>query len=212
MASVAWSARRSGARGRPPSARIRFLDWLRLAVWATARPRSSDPGNKEALLLHATLKLTGMWPPPTRVYSPNLAERRGYSRKFAVASNPSSLATNASPRPGGTPSAPKRGSYVPFVAPLCIKRLRLVTMQLPENYGPSDRNSIKLRLYGFLRGSLADCQIVPLGKGLIALHTKIIRLGDARLLFREHHDRRGKGNLLARPERKSGVLPGVPGE
>jgi hypothetical protein len=134
------------------------------------------------------------------------------SRKFAVASDPSSLVTNASPRPGGTPSGPKRGNYVPFVAPLCIKLLRLVTMQLPENSGPSDRYSIKLRLYGFLRGSLPGRQKVPLGNSLIASNTKIFRLGDARLLLREHHDRRGKGNLLARPERKGGILPGVPGE
>src|SRR5215208_6722661 len=85
-----------------------------------------------------------------------------------------------------------------FVAPSCSKRLRLVTMQLPENSGPSDRGSIKLSLYGFLRGSLPGCQKVPLGNGSIASNTKIIRLGDARLLPGEHHGRCGKGNLLAR--------------
>jgi hypothetical protein len=133
------------------------------------------------------------------------------SRKFTVASDPASLVTNASPRPSDTPSAPKRGNYVPFVAPLCIKLLRLATAQLPENSGPSDRDSIKLRLYGFVRGSLPGRQKVPLGIGLIVSNTKIFRLADARLLPREHHERRGKGNLLARPERKASILPGVPG-
>jgi hypothetical protein len=99
-----------------------------------------------------------------------------------------------------------------FVALLCIKLLRLVTMQLPENSGPSDRGSIKLSLYGFLRGSLPGCQKVLLGNGLKAFNTKIIRLGDARLVLGEHHDLCGKGNLLARKERKGGILPGVPGE
>jgi hypothetical protein len=92
-------------------------------------------------------------------YSPNYLEKMN-SPKFVVASVPSSLATNAPPRPGGTPSAPKRGSYVPFVAPLCIKLLRLVTMQLPENSGPLERDSIKLRLHGLLRSSLAGYQKV----------------------------------------------------
>jgi hypothetical protein len=85
-------------------------------------------------------------------------------------------------------------------------------MQLPEISGPSYRNLIKLRLYGFLRGSLAGRQKVPLGNSLIASNTKIIRLGDARSFLGEHHDLCGKGNLLARSERKSGVLPGVLGE
>src|ERR671913_1965719 len=128
------------------------------------------------------------------------------SPKFEVASNRPSATRNTPQRHGGTPPAPKRNDYAPFVAPLCIKRLRLVTMQLPENYGPSDRNAIKLRLYGFLRSSLAGCQKVPLVYGLIALSTKIIRLGDARYLLCGHHDRCGKGNLLARRDRKSDVL------
>jgi predicted ATPase/DNA-binding CsgD family transcriptional regulator/Tfp pilus assembly protein PilF len=48
---------------------------------------------------------------------------------------------------------------------------------------------------------------VLLGNSLIALNTKIIRLGDARSLLREHHGLRGKGNLLARSERKRGMHP-----
>jgi hypothetical protein len=54
--------------------------------------------------------------------------------------------------------------------------------------------------------------MVPLGNGSIPSNTKIIRLGDARSLLREHHDRRAKGNLLARSERMGGILPGIPGE
>jgi hypothetical protein len=34
------------------------------------------------------------------------------------------------------PSEPKRSDLVPFVAPLCIKGLRLVTVQLPEKCSP----------------------------------------------------------------------------
>jgi hypothetical protein len=56
----------------------------------------------------------------------------GNSRKFAVASGPSGAAAGTEQRHGGTPSAPKRGGYVPFVAPLCIKGLRLATALLPE--------------------------------------------------------------------------------
>jgi thiol-disulfide isomerase/thioredoxin len=37
-------------------------------------------------------------------------------------------------RHGGPPSASKRGDYVLFVAPFCIKGLQLVTAQLPEKY------------------------------------------------------------------------------
>jgi hypothetical protein len=58
------------------------------------------------------------------------------SRKFAVASRPPDAAAIVPPRLGGTPSAPKRGDYVPFVAPFCIKGLRLATSQLPENFSP----------------------------------------------------------------------------
>ena len=59
-----------------------------------------------------------------------------YSRKFVVASDPSSAAASALQRHARTPPAPKRGDYVPFVAPKCIKRLRLATSQLPEKCSP----------------------------------------------------------------------------
>jgi hypothetical protein len=59
MDSVAWPAHRSGARARSSSIRTGFLDWIRLAFGATARPGSSDPGDNEVVLLRAALKLIG---------------------------------------------------------------------------------------------------------------------------------------------------------
>src|SRR5215203_3256718 len=58
------------------------------------------------------------------------------SRKFTVASDPFSAAPSTPERHSGTPSASKPGNYVPFVAPLCINGLRLVTAQLPEKSWP----------------------------------------------------------------------------
>jgi hypothetical protein len=58
------------------------------------------------------------------------------STKFKVASNPSNAAVSNPERHGSTTSEPKRGDQVAFVAPLCIKGLRLVTLQLPENFSP----------------------------------------------------------------------------
>lgn len=59
MASVARPAHRSGARGRSSSVRARFLDRIRLAIGATARPCSSDPGDDQVVSLHAALYLIG---------------------------------------------------------------------------------------------------------------------------------------------------------
>src|SRR5215208_6343475 len=66
------------------------------------------------------------------------------SRKFAVASDPSGAAPSTPRRHGGTPQASKRGDLVLFVAPLCSKELRLVTVQLPEKSWLSDRGSTRL--------------------------------------------------------------------
>src|SRR5215211_2913161 len=79
---------------------------------AQARPRQPSP----ALL---TLIHRSAW-------------KKRNSRKFAVASTPSSAAASTRQRHGGPPRASKRGDYVPSVAPSCIKRLRLATVQLPE--------------------------------------------------------------------------------
>jgi hypothetical protein len=59
MASVARPAHRSGARGRSSSVRARFLDRIRLAIGATARPCSSDPGDDQVVSLHVALYLIG---------------------------------------------------------------------------------------------------------------------------------------------------------
>jgi hypothetical protein len=58
------------------------------------------------------------------------------SPKFGVASYPPRSAPGTRERHGSTTSEPKRGDQVAFVAPLCIKGLRLVTLQLPENFSP----------------------------------------------------------------------------
>src|SRR4030095_1125185 len=58
------------------------------------------------------------------------------SRKFAVASYSSTRLQPLHNRPYCTPPAPKRPDLVAVVAPLCIKELRLVTIQLPEKFSP----------------------------------------------------------------------------
>src|SRR5215203_2808968 len=58
------------------------------------------------------------------------------SRKFTVASNRSDAALITRQQHGSTSSASKRSDLVAVVAPLCIKGLRLVTMQLPEKFSP----------------------------------------------------------------------------
>jgi hypothetical protein len=75
-------------------------------------------------------------PPCFPSYSPECVEKKGYSRKFGVASDPQSAALSPRERHGSTTSEPKRGDQVVFVAPLCIKGLRLVTLQLPEKFSP----------------------------------------------------------------------------
>jgi hypothetical protein len=58
------------------------------------------------------------------------------SRKFGVASDPLSSAPNTRERHGGTTSGRFGPDLVGFVAPSCIKGLRLVTAQLPEKFSP----------------------------------------------------------------------------
>jgi hypothetical protein len=76
--------------------------------------------------------------PIPEVYAPVLfTQVRGKkrnSRKFAVASDPPSSAVSTPRRHFAAPSASKRGDLVAFVAPLCIKLLRLVTALLPEKF------------------------------------------------------------------------------
>jgi hypothetical protein len=69
-------------------------------------------------------------------YSLECVEKKRNSAKFAVASDPPSSAASAQERHGGTILGSKRTYQVAFVAPLCIKGLRLVTLQLPENFSP----------------------------------------------------------------------------
>src|SRR5215212_2119762 len=54
-------------------------------------------------------------------YSRTSGEKKGYSRKFAVASVPPSSAASAQERHGGTVLGLNRRDQVAFVAPSCIK-------------------------------------------------------------------------------------------
>jgi hypothetical protein len=56
------------------------------------------------------------------------------SRKFTVANSSSTHRQALINRLSRTSLASERGDYVVFVAPMCIKGLRLVTMQLPEKF------------------------------------------------------------------------------
>src|SRR5215204_7340698 len=76
-----------------------------------------------------------------------------YSRKFAVASDPPNSAPGPRARHGGGLSGSKRPHLVAFVAPLCSKRLRLATSQLPENSRPIGPGPSELRRHGVLRSS-----------------------------------------------------------
>src|SRR5215213_2302114 len=58
------------------------------------------------------------------------------SRKFTVANGSSTQRQALDDRPCCSPLGPKRPDLVPFVAPLCIEELRLVTVQLPEKCSP----------------------------------------------------------------------------
>src|SRR5829696_2561310 len=64
------------------------------------------------------------------------AWKKGNSPKFAVASDRTKQAPGPRARHGGASSESERRDLVAFVAPSCSKALRLVTLQLPENYCP----------------------------------------------------------------------------
>src|SRR5215207_6011662 len=66
----------------------------------------------------------------------NLMSWNKNSRKFAVASYSSTRFQPLDNKPWCSPRAPKRSDLVAVVAPVCIKGLRLVTIQLPEKFSP----------------------------------------------------------------------------
>src|SRR5215207_6103299 len=98
--------------------------------------------------------------------------KKGYSRKFAVASAPPSSAASAPERHGGNVLGSKRTYLVAFVAPLCSKALRLVTLQLPENscpIGPGQSRTSRLRRsrkYATTSNPLATTKIAHTGDAL----------------------------------------------
>src|SRR5215203_1498641 len=61
------------------------------------------------------------------------------SAKFTVANGSSTHRQALKNKPCCPPLGSKRSDLVTVVAPTCIKGLRLVTVQLPENSRPSDR-------------------------------------------------------------------------
>jgi hypothetical protein len=75
------------------------------------------------------------------------------SRKFAVASDRAEQGSGLRARYGGASSGSERRDLVAFVAPLCSKALRLVTLQLPEKFSPIGPGLCQLRRHGVLRSS-----------------------------------------------------------
>src|SRR5215211_8780746 len=75
------------------------------------------------------------------------------SQKFAVASYSSTQRQPPDNRPCCTPLGSKYPDLVAAVAPLCIKWLRLVTVQLPENFSLIGQGPTELHVDGVLRSS-----------------------------------------------------------
>src|SRR5829696_9183140 len=76
---------------------------------------------------------------PPRTSEKDLIHRSAWkwnSRKFTVANGSPTQRQPHDNRPCCTPLTSKRSDLVLFVAPLCIKGLRLVTGQLPEKSSP----------------------------------------------------------------------------
>src|SRR5829696_10488020 len=95
--------------------------WRRLSTGGgdeRSLPSSPCPGR----LLGATLIYPSAW--------------KRNSRKFTVASYSSPRLQPLDNSHWCSPPAPKRSELVAVVAPICIKGLRLVTMQLPEKFSP----------------------------------------------------------------------------
>jgi hypothetical protein len=62
--------------------------------------------------------------------------QRETSAKFTVANDQSDASPSTPLQHGDTLLASIRSDLVPFVAPICIKGLRLVTVQLPKRSSP----------------------------------------------------------------------------
>src|SRR5687767_6294134 len=99
--------------------------------------------------------------PPSRLSSPaSYAIHRSAwkinSSKFTVANGSSTYRQAPAYGLCYPPSWSKRSDLAPFVAPLCIKGLRLVTVRLPEKsctVGQGEAMFPELRLDGILRSS-----------------------------------------------------------
>src|SRR5215218_7949676 len=96
------------------------------------------------------------------------------SRKFAVASDSSTRFQPLDNRRWCSPPAPKRGDLVAIVAPMCIKGLRLVTMQLAEKFSPvgvGTNRSSHIRLSRkFANGTSTSVSLIRLTESLLWGH------------------------------------------
>jgi hypothetical protein len=72
----------------------------------------------------------------SRAYSPEYVEKKEEFSEVRGSKPLLYAASTLDNRPWCRPPAPKRGELVAVVAPMCIKGLRLVTVQLPEKFSP----------------------------------------------------------------------------
>jgi hypothetical protein len=120
---------------------------------ATITPSCSRPGRKPCRAMPTCAR-----PPTDAAALPSFdsihpSAWNSNSTKFAVASDSSGATDSTRQQHGGTPSASKRSDLVAVVARLCIKWLRLVTVQLPENFSLIGQGPTELHVDGVLRSS-----------------------------------------------------------
>src|SRR5215208_3525831 len=96
------------------------------------------------------------WARHTTLIHPLAWKKKRNSPKFTVANGSSTHRQALDDRPCCSPSAPKRSDLVLFVAPLCIKEVRLVTARLPEESSPFGPGLNQLPLLRVLRSSATE--------------------------------------------------------
>src|SRR5829696_7619705 len=109
--------------------------WLRPALCSTTRGLRQAPRGAIYWKWKGVGTLLSTYRPPA-VYAIHPSAWKRNSRKFTVANGSPTQRQPHDNRPCCTPLTSKRSDLVLFVAPLCIKGLRLVTGQLPEKSSP----------------------------------------------------------------------------